>query len=555
MTGRITVAEAVLQQLEQIGVDTVFGIISIHNIPFYDALERHGGFRVVTGRHEGAVVNMADAYSRVSRKLGLALTSTGTGAGNAAGAIIESWNGGAPLLHITGNVASDFLETGRGYIHDSKDQLGMLKSISKEAHRVMRPEHAPSVFRRAIGEAMTPPPGPVSVEIPIDFQAQLIDVPEIMPVSIATSVPSERELALAVDLMLAAKRPIIWAGSGAMFSDSSHEVTTLMELLDAAVVTTQSGRGIVPETDSRCIGHFATFPALKDFVAKADLLISIGVRFRGNETSNWSLTTPAEHIGIDADAKAINRNFPHSVGLVGDAKAILERVVSLIRARQPREKREYHEEVSTLRRTLRQEVHDTLGPWEGILEGLQQHLPDDAILVRDVTVPATTWGSRLIVRRYPRTTLHASGGGIGQALPMAIGAKIGAPSKTVVALCGDGGLLVNIGELAVAKQENAPVIVVLFDDEGYGVLRNIQNAHFDGRRIGVDFRSPDFKGIARAFGFQSERATSVEEFRAAFSAAVKSREPWMVVIDSNAIGPMKKIFAGPDGGAALYKPH
>src|SRR5205814_1790271 len=101
----------------------------------------------------------------------------------------------------------------------------------------------------------------------------------------------------------------IWAGSGAMFSDSSPEVTALMQLLDAAVITTQSGRGIVPETDPHCIGHFATFAALKDFVAKSDLLISIGVRFRGNETSNWSLQTPAEHIGIDADPKAINRNF------------------------------------------------------------------------------------------------------------------------------------------------------------------------------------------------------------------------------------------------------
>src|SRR5205807_8570122 len=112
-------------------------------------------------------------------------------------------------------------------------------------------------------------------------------------------------------------------------------------------------------------------------------------------------------------------------------------------------------------------------------------LPEDAILVRDVTVPATTWGSRLIVRRHPRTTLHASAGGIGQGLPMAIGAQIAAQTKTVVALCGDGGLLVNIGELAAARQEDAPIIVVLFDDIGYGVLRNIQNAHFEGRKIGV----------------------------------------------------------------------
>jgi len=138
---------------------------------------------------------------------------------------------------------------------------------------------------------------------------------------------------------------------------------------------------------------------------------------------------------------------------------------------------------------------------------------------------------------------------------MAIGAQIGAPSKTVVALCGDGGLLVNIGELAVARQENAPVVVILFDDSAYGVLRNIQNAHFEGRTIGVELQSPDFAALARAFGFDSERVRSVQEFRRAFATAVKSRHPWMIVVDSDAIGPMKKIFAGPEGGAALYKPH
>lgn len=354
---------------------------------------------------------------------------------------------------------------------------------------------------------------------------------------------------------MAAKRPVIWAGSGAMFSDSSREVTALMELLDAAVITTQSGRGIVPETDSRCIGHFATFSALKDFVAKSDLLISIGVRFRGNETSNWDLKIPAEHIGIDADPKAINRNFPHSIGIVGNAKTILGGLLALLQTRQLKPKPAYRQEVSELRAALRQEVLDTMGPWEGILDTIQEFMPEDAILVRDVTVPASTWGSRLIIRRYPRTTLHASAGGIGQALPMAIGAQLGASSKTVVALCGDGGLLVNIGELAVAKQENTPIVVILFDDQGYGVLRNIQNAHYDGKRIGVDLHSPDFVAIARAFGLQSERVTSAEDFRRVFSKAVKSREPWMVVVDSDAIGPMKKIFAGPDGGAALYKPH
>jgi acetolactate synthase-1/2/3 large subunit len=431
----------------------------------------------------------------------------------------------------------------------------MLKSISKEGHRLRRPEQAPAVFRRAIVKAMTPPPGPITVEIPIDFQAQLIHVPPILAPAAPKQSPAETELNAAVGRILAAQRPVLWAGSGAMFSDSGSEVSALMELLDAAVITTQSGRGIVSETDSRCIGHFATFAALRDFVAKSDLLISIGVRFRGNETSNWNLKTPAEHIGIDADSRAINRNFPHSIGIVGDAKTILARLVAMIRAKGPKPKLAYREEVSELQRALRKEVRDTMGPWEGILDAMQEVIPEDAILVRDVTVPATTWGSRLILRRHPRTTVHASAGGIGQALPMAIGAQLGASSKKVVALCGDGGLLVNIGELAVARQEKAPIVVILFDDHGYGVLRNIQNAHFEGRRIGVDFQSPDFVSIARAFGFESERVRSPEEFRSAFSKAVKSSEPWMVVVDSNSIGPMKTIFAGPDGGAALYKPH
>src|SRR6516164_10200573 len=199
---KITVADALLKELERVGVDTVFGIISIHNIPFYDALQRHGGFRVITARHEGAVVNMADAYSRVSGKLGVALTSTGTGAGNAAGAIIHSWNGGAQLLHVTGNVASAFVDTGRGYIHDCKDQFGMLKSISKDAYHAHHPQEAPSIFRRAIRHALQPPAGPISVEIPIDFQASLITVPEIADTPAGLPVPPKPQLTPAVERIL-----------------------------------------------------------------------------------------------------------------------------------------------------------------------------------------------------------------------------------------------------------------------------------------------------------------------------------------------------------------
>src|SRR5262249_58960639 len=140
--------------------------------------------------------------------------------------------------------------------------------------RVRRPEQAPAVFRRAIAEALTPPPGSVSVEVPIDFQAQLITVPPIVASTSPAQAPADAELASAVERIVAAKRPVIWAGSGAMFSDSSPEVSALMELIDAAVVTTQYGRGIVAETDSRCIGTFTTYPTLLGYMETAVLLLS-----------------------------------------------------------------------------------------------------------------------------------------------------------------------------------------------------------------------------------------------------------------------------------------
>ena|SRR5579884_2159796 len=560
MVEKITVAEALLEQLKQADADTIFGIISIHNIPIFDALQRKGGFRLISARHEGAAVNMADAYARISGKLGVALTSTGTGAGNAAGALIEAWNGGAPLLHITGQVASHVVDTGRGYIHDCKGQFGMLESISKKAYRVRRAEQAPSIFRHAIEDAIRPPSGPVSVEIPIDFQAALIHVPSIAPAVSTRATPSDAEIERAADKILQAKRAILWVGGGAMMSNAAPEVRRLMELLDAAVITSQSARGIVPESDPRVIGHFATYPKLKQWIATGDLLISIGVRFRGNETSNWSITTPTEHIGIDADPSAINRNFPHSLGLVGDAKATLAALIERLQRQRTTSKNEaseqpFYNEVAKLRASLRQDLRDTLGPWEDVLDAIRETMPSDAVLVRDVTVPATVWGARLIERQFPRSTLHASAGGIGQGLPMAIGAQIAQPEKPVVLLAGDGGFLLNIGEMAVARHENTPIVVVLFDDNGYGVLRNIQNANFEGRTIGVDMKSPDFVALARAFGFESRRVQSSADFRSTLAQAVESRRPWMIVIDCDAIGPMKKIFAGPDGGAHLYKPH
>ncbi len=551
----MTLSDAVANDLHDLGTDVVFGIVSIHNLPIYDALERHGGFRIVTARSEGGAVNMADAYARVSGKLGVVLTSTGTGAGNAAGGLIEAVTAGTPLLHITGQVASEYIDSGRGYIHEFENQLAMLETLGKQAYRVRRAGEGVATIRKAIAEALNPPAGPVSVEIPIDFQARFVDPPALIVSKTDGSPPEPSVLEPVVGKLIGSKRPVIWSGGGVIRSDSSKPLTKLAELLGAAVITSQAGRGSIPENHPLCIGHFATYPEVRGLVESADVLLSVGVRFRGNETSNWKMTTPADHIGIDADRAATNRNFQQSDSLAGDAGSILPALVDMVLAAAPIPKPDYRLEIEQIRNAVRQNLRNTMGPWEAVLDAIRETLPEDTVVVRDITIPNTTWGNRLIEIRRPRSSVHASGGGIGQGLPMAVGAQIAAPDRPVVLLGGDGGFLYNVGDLATVRDEQLPLVMVIYDDSGYGVIRNIQDKYLEGRKVGVDLWTPDFVRLADAFRIPAKRVGNTAAFRAALGEAINGRRASLIVVDMEGIGPMNEPFCGPPGGGDLLGGH
>jgi acetolactate synthase I/II/III large subunit len=550
-----TTADAVVKELVRAGVETAFGIVSIHNMPIYDAILREGSIHLVCSRGESGAANMADGYARATGKLGVVITSTGTGAGNAAGSLIEAWAAGVPVLHLTGEVASPYLGTGRGYIHECKDQLSMMEGSCKKAVRLRRPEQAAAVVRQAIQDAFAYPAGPVTLEIPIDFQSAIIPNHPIEDISLIAptnnTIPSIPEEALAK--ISHARRPVIWAGGGVITSGASNEVTALAETIGAAVITSQSGKGSIPENHSQCIGHFAANELTKNLLKNSDLLISIGVRFRGNETANWKVPVPKEHISIDADWQAINRNYEATYGLVGDAKQILQGLNQALSQKSIVPDPAYLDEVQSVREELRTQVRATLGPYEQILDGMRNVLPENTILVRDVTVQANVWGSRLFEIYQPRTSIHASGGGIGQGLPTAIGAQMAFKDRPVVLMAGDGGFMVNVGEMATAAQEKLPLIVVLFDDAGYGVLRNIQSAAY-GRQVAVDLMSPDFVLLAQSMGFDASRIGSATEFVTELEKAVAGKKPTMIVVDMEAVGPMAKPFGGPPGAADAFKP-
>ncbi|PJN88764.1 thiamine pyrophosphate-binding protein [Bacillus sp. mrc49] len=550
-----TTSDSIVKELVHAGVEVAFGIVSIHNMPIYDAILRDGTIKLICSRGESGAVNMADGYARATGKLGVVITSTGTGAGNAAGSLVEAWAAGVPLLHLTGEVASAYLGTGKGYIHECKDQLAMMGGACKNAVRLRNPSQAAAVVRQAITEALTAPAGPVTLEIPIDYQSAIID--DLSADKLQASELETKTAAIiperVVEQIAKARRPVIWAGGGVISANASQELQKLAELLGAAVITSQSGKGSIPENHEQCIGHFAAYEQTKEFLRNADLLISVGVRFRGNETSNWKVPVPKAHIAIDADWQAINRNYKATLGLVGDAKDMLAAIIPRLEEKSMHPAPSYLQEVRSLRDEVRAQLRLTLGPYEQFVVGMREILPQDTILVRDVTVQANVWGSRLFEIHEPRTSIHASGGGIGQGLPTAIGAQMGCQDKTVVLMAGDGGIMVNIGEMVTAAEENLPIIIVLFDDSGYGVLRNIQSAAY-GRQVAVDLLSPDFVQLAEAMHFAAVRIGSGDEFVSELKKAKERRKPSMIVVDMEAVGPMAKPFGGPPGAAEAFKP-
>ncbi|MER7957866.1 thiamine pyrophosphate-binding protein [Streptomyces sp. NPDC096030] len=522
--------------LRELGIDTVFGIVSVHNLPLVEAVDRE--LRFVPVRHEASAVNAADAYGRARGSIGCALTSTGTGAGNAAGSLIESLSAGSSVLHVTGQVESEFLGSGRGFIHETKDQLGMLTAVSAYAATVPDTERAGRILREAARAALATPGGPASVEWPIDLQyAAQSDAPHTLTAPVLPS-PTGGELGAAGALLASARRPVIWAGGGAV--RARRELTRLLEATGAALVTSNSGRGAIPEDHGQVVGNFATTPAVRALLADADLLLTVGTHFRSNETADYTLALPAAHIQIDADAAALGRVHPATHPLHGDAGAVLDGLVPY--ARQAEDG--WTGRVTAVRAEVRAALHDGIGPQAAICDALRAVLPREAVVARDVTIPSSSWGNRLLEIYDPRDNVFPRGGGIGQGLGMGIGAALARPGAPTVVMAGDGGLAVHLGELLTLAQERPRLTLLVFNDGGYGVLRNMQDRYAE-RRSGVDLVTPDFAALAHACGLPYLRIAAEEHAEPVLAEAVAADGPVLVEVDLTALGPMKSPFTPP----------
>lgn len=545
---KVTVGHAIAAFLERCGVKAAFGVISIHNMPILDAIAERGAIRFVPARGEAGATNMADACARTTGTLGVCLTSTGTAAGNAAGAMVEAITAGTPLLHITGQIEVPYLDRDLAYIHEAPDQLSMLKAISKDAWRVRSAETALATFKLAVQTALTAPSGPVSVEVPIDIQGALIDMPselDLEPLPVAAARPDERAVDALAERFVLARRPLLWLGGGARGAGAA--VARLMAL-GIGVVTSTQGRGVVPETHPLSLGAYNLQPAVEGFYQTCDAMLVVGSRLRGNETLKYKLKLPQPLYRIDADPAAEGRCYESEQFVCGDAALTLNALADRLEGRL-RVDPAFAGDLARVRGQVVQALRDGLGPYSELVDALQGVAGTQFNWVRDVTVSNSTWGNRELKLHDPRAGVHALGGGIGQGLAMAIGAAVGAQAygtgKKTWCLAGDGGFILNLGELATAVQEKVDLGIVLMNDRGYGVIKNIQDAQYGGRRVYADLHTPDYALLSRSLGLQHQRIANLGQAAGQLQEMAATPGPSLLEVDMLSVGGFKTAFAGP----------
>lgn len=536
------VGDLVAEFLSRIGVTTCFGIVSVHNIPMLDGIGRRNAIRYVMARNEMGGAHMADAYARVSGHLGVMFSSTGPGAANTVPGLVEAQFAGSPVLHITGQTPTRFIDRDMGTVHDVPGQTAMLAAVCKAAFRVRSAEEALGVLTRAATLALTPPMGPVSVEVPIDIQRTVIPRPaglDTLALPIPPALPPDPgAVEEAVEILARAKRPMLWLGNGA--KGARAEAMRLMELGFGAV-SSWNGRGTIPEDHPMTFGGLQgnNAPRIQEFYGTVDAMLVVGSRLRGHETADFTLKLPSTLIHVDVNPAANGRTYPNTAFLCGDAGLTMAALAERLRGRM-RVDPGFAAGFQETRKRAQAEYLETLGPYAEFPERLRAALPRDALWVRDITISNSSWGNRIFPVYGPRDAVHPVSAAIGPGLPMGIGAALagaeGGKPRKAIAMVGDGGFALNQTELWTAVQERAELIVMVMNDRGYGVIKHIQGALQDGRMFFGDLQGPDFQKLCAVAGLPAFRVGRTEDLGSVVAQAAATPGPSLVEVDMTAIG-------------------
>ncbi|HEY7137107.1 MAG TPA: thiamine pyrophosphate-binding protein [Acidimicrobiia bacterium] len=532
-----TGADAVAAVLAATGTTVAFGVPGVHNHALWPACTR-AGIRVVGARHEQGVAFAADGYARVTGDVGIALVTTGPGAANTIGAVGEAWAGRAPVVVIASDVATTIRRPGlvRGSLHEARDQAALFRPVTKATLEVPDAEGVGPAIAVARTLALAPPSGPVYAGIPTDLLTGPAPAPPLtLPPTEPPAVDPDA-LARAVELLRAARRPVVWVGGGAR--DAPDPVARVAVQLGAPVVTTFQGRGVLPASHPLLVGAPPHEPAVTALLERADAALVVGSDLDGPNTQNWALPLPSTTIAVNVDPEDATKNYAMDVVLEADASGALDAVTRALHDAESAA-REPWADVATTRRAVRADLDSDAGTAAGIafVDRSAAALPEDAIVFADMAVPGYWLAGYLPVAR-PRALHYPMGWGtLGFAFPAALGAASAAPTRPVVSFSGDGGFLFATGELAALAQERSPVTAVVVDDGGYGMLRWGRAAEeLDG--LGTELRTPDFAAVARAFGVDAQTVDGFgDDYQRALAEAVTAGAPRLLHVRGSLVPP------------------
>ena len=515
--------EAIVGGLVAHGVDTVFGLPGAQIYGLFDAFQQ-AQLRVIGARHEQACGYMAFGYARSSGKPGVFSVVPGPGVLNAGAALLTAFGANEPVLCLTGQVPTKFLDQGRGHLHEMPDQLATLRSFVKWAERIEYPGDAPTLVSRAFQEMRSGRSGPVALEMPWDVFTQRADTAASTPFDLFPAPqPDSERIKSAAAAIAAGKNPMIFVGSGAIHA--GDEILELAELIDAPVVAFRSGRGIVSNAHELGL----TMAAAYRLWPQIDLIIGIGTRL---ELPGWRWPYRPEgqkSIRIDIDAAEMRR-FAADVAVVADAKAATGDLLAAVRRTGYSKQKGRRAAIREASAAALAEIQ-AIQPQMAYLNILREVLPANAIVTDELSqVGFASWYGFPI---YQPRTFISSGyqGTLGSGFPTALGAKVANPDRPVVAITGDGGFMFGVQELATAVQFNIGVVTLVFNNNAYGNVRRDQIKVFDGRVVASDLVNPDFVKLAESFGAGAARVTSPDAFRPALEKALADGGPYVIAVE------------------------
>ena len=548
-TNNLTGAEAVVRMLEAHGVEVVFGLCGDTSLPLYDALYRldHGIDHVLT-RDERSAAYMADAYARVSGKVGVCEGPSGGGATYILPGVVEANESSVPLLAIT----TDIAVSSRGrFTLTELDQEALFRPLTKWNRVIDRAAAIPRALRSAFAAMTSGRPGAAHIGLPYDVQNELVAADDIHADPVFGTCPARRlapdeaAVAAAAEALASARDPLFICGGGVVISGAEAELEALAEALGAPVATTVSGQGSIADTHPLAVGVVGSnggTPETRAIVDAADMIVFVGCRAGSVTTERWRHPAPEgpRVVHIDVDPAVIGINYRTETALVGDARlclAALRREIgpgagagggALDAARVAQGKAEKFARFRALAETEAVPIRP-----ERVIAELQATLPPDALVVADPGTPCPYVSAYLEFSSSGRHFIsNRAHGALGYALPAAIGASRGRPGAKCVALMGDGSFGFAVGELETVTRLGLPITFVVFANDSFGWIKAGQRHGFDERFYSVDFGHTEHARVAEAFGLRAWRVADPGELRPALGAALAHQGPSLVEVIS-----------------------